>query len=120
LLFILLSVRVIGARRQEKQSLGHGESPSLLRRMRVHANFAEYAPLGIVLLGLSESLTTSALLLHGIGGLLLVGRIVHAFGVSQAKENFGFRIAGMLMTFTAIGVAAAICLYGAFLRGFLG
>jgi len=37
---------------------------------------------------------------------LLFGRIVHAYGVSQEKENYRLRTAGMLLTFGAIVVAA--------------
>ena len=39
-LFILLSARVIGARRASSAALGDGGDPVLLRRMRVQANFA--------------------------------------------------------------------------------
>ncbi len=44
LLFVFLSVRVIGWRRVKRVELGHGDDSQLLRRMRVHANFAEYVP----------------------------------------------------------------------------
>ncbi|MGI9404501.1 MAG: MAPEG family protein [Hyphomicrobium sp.] len=41
LFFVFLSIRVIGWRRVKKVELGHGDDNQLLRRMRVHANFAE-------------------------------------------------------------------------------
>jgi len=47
-LFILLSIRVIDVRRTARISIGHGDDPELLRRMRVHANFAEYAPFALI------------------------------------------------------------------------
>jgi len=52
LLFVLLSIRTIRTRHSRKVALGHGDDPAMLRAMRVHANFAEYVPLAL-LLGLS-------------------------------------------------------------------
>ena len=54
LLFILLSMRVIGTRRAARVALGDGGIPALLRRQRVHGNFAEYAPLALLLMALAE------------------------------------------------------------------
>lgn len=118
LLFITLSLRVISVRRQARTALGDGGNPELLRRIRVQANCAEYAPLGLILLGLSESLHTPAWLVHAVGLALLVGRLSHAFGVSRSNEAFVFRVAGMALTFTALAMGALICLYGFATRGF--
>lgn len=110
LLFILLSARVIGARRSGKVALGDGGNAVLLRRIRVHANFAEYAPISIVLLALAESLAAPALLLHAAGIAMVFARAIHAYGVSSEPENFRFRVTGMVTTFTVIGVLALICI----------
>ena len=72
-LFVLLSVRVIALRYSGQVALGDGGDALLARRVRVQANFAEYVPLGLILLGLSESLGAPALLLHALGLALLVG-----------------------------------------------
>ena len=50
LLFVFLSFRVIGWRRLKKVEIGHGDDNQLLRRMRVHANFAEYVPFTLLLI----------------------------------------------------------------------
>ncbi|AVO47401.1 MAPEG family protein [Phreatobacter cathodiphilus] len=113
LLFVVLSVRVIGFRRAVRIGLGDGGDTALLRRVRVHANFAEYAPFCLVLIGLAESLRAPALLLHALGALLLAARFSHAYGVSRQPETFFFRVAGMVGTLTVIGVAAAVCFYSA-------
>lgn len=112
-LFILLSARVIGRRREARIALGPGEDAELLRRMRVHANFAEYAPFALICLGLAESVATPPIILHVAGAFLLAGRYVHAYGVSRAAERFQVRVAGMVMTFAAVSIAAAACLLGA-------
>jgi uncharacterized membrane protein YecN with MAPEG domain len=109
-IFIFLAIRVIQARRGARVAIGDGGDKILLRRMRVHANFAEYVPFALLLLALAESLGTNRWLLHGLGVALVAGRVVHAIGVSQAKENLNLRTAGMAGTFTVLAGAALACL----------
>ena len=109
-LHILLTLRVIGARRAAKVAMGDGGDGLLMRRMRVHGNFAEQVPIALILLGLAESLQAPAIVLFCAGACLLIGRLSHAYGVSQMKETFSFRVTGMMLTFAAIAIAAATCL----------
>lgn len=109
-LFLLLAVRVIRQRRGARVAIGDGGDKLLLRRMRVHANFAEYVPFALVLMGLAESLAAHPLVLHAAGAALVVARILHAVGVSQTKENFKLRISGMVGTLTVLGGLALACL----------
>ena len=119
-LFFVLSIRVIGARRAARIALGHGDDAALLRRMRVHANFAEYAPFALLLMALAESNGAPRLALHVIGAVLVFGRFMHAFGVSQANETIRLRVIGMASTFTAIAGGAVACLVYAAQRVFEG
>ena len=118
-LFIFLSLRVIRRRRGAKVAVGDGGDPLLLRRMRVHANFAEYVPFALLLMALAESLHTWPLVMHLLGIVLLAGRLLHAYGVSQPKETFAFRVTGMAATFSVMGAAAAACIIGS-LAGLVG
>lgn len=118
-LFILLSVRVIAVRRGGNVAVGDGGNSSLLRRMRVHANFAEYVPLALILMALAEDQHTPAWLLHALGLLLLAGRTLHAVGMSQEAERFAFRVAGVASTFAVLVVGAALCIVGALRSGAL-
>ncbi len=111
ILFFYLSVRTIGLRRKLQIGIGASDSPEMLRAMRVHANFAEYAPLVLLLIFLVEQQGAPALLVHALGLCLLLGRAIHAWGVSQVKERFVFRVTGMAMTFTAMLTASAYLLY---------
>ncbi len=113
-ILVFLSVRVIGQRRSARVAIGHGEDKALLRRMRVHANFIEYVPMALILLALAENLKTTPLLLHVMGLALLVGRVLHAYGVSQDHENLNLRVTGMALTFTAIMLGAIYCLAASF------
>jgi uncharacterized protein len=109
LLFNGLSIRVIRSRRDTRIPLGSGNYPSLQRAMRVHGNFAEYAPSALVLLLLAELGGISAWLLHGVGLSLFIGRAVHSYGVSQAEEDDRLRVLGMALTCTASIISALAC-----------
>jgi hypothetical protein len=108
-LYLVLSARVIGWRRVRRVELGHGEDAQLLRRMRVHANFAEYVPFAVLLMALAESMAPPRPLLHLVGIVLVVGRLMHAYGLSQTPHILRYRAGGMMLTMTAIGIAAMIC-----------
>lgn len=106
LLFVVLSVRVIQARQSTSVALGDGGDKLLTRRMRGHANFCEYAPIGIVLLGLLEYQQSNPLLLIGCALLLAIARIFH--GITFAfSDHFAFgRVFGAGGSLVAIGVMA--------------
>ncbi|MCO5142579.1 MAG: MAPEG family protein [Oligoflexia bacterium] len=102
ILYVYLSFRTIFARRKHKVSLGDRGNPELIRAIGVHANFAEYTPLALLLLFFVEQKEAEMLVVHALCICLLLGRFSHAYGVSQSKENFLFRVTGMILTFTSI------------------
>ncbi len=101
-LLVYLSIRVIRLRRRLKVAIGVGGEAAIERAARVHANFSEYVPMALILLLLAEIRGGSPLVLHAIGLTLVVGRATHAFGVSQAAEDYRWRTLGMTLTFFAI------------------
>lgn len=110
LLFFLLSVRTIRTRHSRGVALGHGDDPAMLRVMRVHANFAEYVPLALLLIYFVEASGHTPWLVHLLGATLLFARLCHAFGMSRTPENFRYRVLGMGLTFSVILVSAAYIL----------
>jgi len=110
LLFIALSVRTLRLRRSLRIAVGDAGNPAMLRAMRVHSNFAEYTPLALFLIYLSETQGAHSLLVHALCLALLVGRLSHAYGVSQSNEDYRYRVTGMALTFTSIVVASAYLL----------
>jgi uncharacterized protein len=102
ILFFILSARTGNLRRTLKIAVGDAGNIKLLRAMRVHANFAEYVPICLVLVLMVEGQGASAWVVHTLGASLLVGRIVHAYGVSQVRENLLFRVVGMVLTINTI------------------
>lgn len=115
LLFIVLSFRVIGLRRSAGVALGDGGNSALLRSRRVHENFAEYAPLSLLLMALAELQHLPDWLMHVLGILLLLGRTAHAFGVGCEPELPKARVLGMALTFAALGTGAVANLASALL-----
>ena len=104
--FITLSLRTIKLRREYKISIGHSRNKIIERAMRAHANFAEYVPFSLLLLIMLESLTRLPVLIHLLGMALLIGRVIHAYGISQAEEDFRYRVTGMATTFAVLGISA--------------
>ncbi len=102
LVFVALSVRTLLLRRRLKVGIGDGDQPILARAMRVHSNYAEYVPLSLILVYFLETQVEASLWIHILCSALLVGRVTHAFGVSQLEENYRYRVIGMALTFTVI------------------
>ena len=101
-LFLALSVRVIIARRSQLVGFGAPENSDLQRRVRIHANFAEYAPFALLLLGMAELRGADPVWLHVGCASLLVGRLAHAVGLSRQSTDDVGRILGMTGSQTAI------------------
>jgi uncharacterized membrane protein YecN with MAPEG domain len=106
-LYLFLSARVITYRRGHRVNLGDEGDSKLLRRVRAHANCAEYAPFALVLLLLIELQGAPSVALHVLGLSLLVGRLMHGIGLSLRRQNFTLRVGGMALTLTMIAVSAA-------------
>jgi uncharacterized membrane protein YecN with MAPEG domain len=74
--------------------------------MRAQANFAEYAPIGLLLMLMAELLAAPAVALHVLGLTLLAGRVAHAIGLSSNPQRLILRQIGMVLTLTMIGVTS--------------
>jgi hypothetical protein len=111
LLFVALSVRTLRLRRSLRIAIGDSGNETMLRAMRVHSNFAEYVPFSLLLILLVETQGANPLLIHGLCLCLFLGRLSHAFGVSQTKENYRYRVFGMALTFATLVASAAFLLF---------
>jgi hypothetical protein len=110
LAFVLLwlSMAVIGHRRRTRVLLGVSEDRGLLQATRAHGNFAEYAPLCLILLALLEVDGSWPWLLHALGVLLVGGRVAHGAGLMHQPNSFRLRQVGMLATFLVLGLGGAV------------
>lgn len=111
LFFVALSIRTIRLRRRFRVGVGDGDHAELQRAARVHANFAEYVPLSLLLIYFAEAGSGSVLFTHILCVTLLGGRLLHAYGVSRVRENYRYRTIGMVLTFGTIISASLFLLY---------
>lgn len=105
--FLWLAKEVIVYRRAQGISLGDRGDKIMLRRMRAFGNCAEYVPLALILMALSELQGAWAPILHLAGAALVAGRLLHASALRSEPQNFKFRVLGMGLTLLTI---AALCL----------
>lgn len=116
--FIFLSINVIKGRRELGVGLGDKDCIEMKRRIRAQANFAEYTPFFLILLGYAEYSHFPYWILHLFGLLFFIGRIMHAYSVLLAEKYDGskltsnpvWRIRGMMCTFSTIGLLAIFLL----------
>lgn len=99
-----LGFRVGQRRMSEKVSIGDGGNERLTARMRAHANFAEYTPFVLILIGLVELAAGTTIWLWAVGAVFLLARIAHALGMDRPAPN-PLRVGGTAVTmFTLIGL----------------
>ncbi len=93
-----LSIRTGQVRRAAQVSVGDGENALLKARMRAHANFIEYVPMALILMALIDSSGANSRLLWLFGIALVIGRIIHPFGMERPSPN-PFRVTGIMLTY---------------------
>ena len=117
LLLIILAFNISRYRVGLKISFGDGEHPGLKRAIRAHANLTENAPLALILLLAVEVQGFSAAVVHALGATLVVGRVLHAFGLSRTEGASAGRAVGILLTWLLILMASVLAIYSTILPG---
>jgi len=117
LLLIALAFRISRYRVGLKISFGDGEHPGLKRAIRAHANLTENAPMALILLLAVEVQGFSAPVVHILGATLVLGRVLHAFGLSRNEGASAGRALGILLTWLMILVASVLAIYSVILPG---
>ena len=112
-MLVVLSIRVASMRGDVRIAIGDGGNIILHRRLRVQGNFIEYVPMTLLLFLFVEQQGWPRWLVHGLCLVLLVARLVHAYGVAQEPEDIRFRATGMATTALLLVTAAVLLLYGA-------
>ena len=103
----------VGLRRGAQKQLQPGDmgDARLTRAIRAHANFAEYAPLVLLLLLGMALLRAPLEWLHLFGGLFTAGRVLHLFGMMRDNHPNAVRFIGNLITGLALLSGAGGCLW---------
>ena len=112
LLLIFLSIRVVRWRIKLSVGLGDGGEESLLCAQRAQANFIEYVPIALILLAAAESQGLTGWLLQTAGAILVLARLLHAWGLSQTSGRSFGRYWGTLLTWVVILALSLANFYG--------
>ena len=105
---IWLGVRIGQVRTKAKISIGDGGNIALITRMRAQANFIEFTPIVLILIGAIELTKGSPIWLWAIAALFLLGRIGHALGMDGLPAG---RMVGTLismLTLLGLGIYAIV------------
>ncbi|WP_411288719.1 MAPEG family protein [Phenylobacterium sp.] len=108
-LLLALSVLVVRQRRKHRVTLGDGGVPALAQASRAFGNATEYVPSAMVAVAVLALVGAPTVLIHVIGFVLLVGRVLHAVGLSRSGGASALRAIGVLATWLAF-IAAAVAL----------
>lgn len=106
LIYVFLAIRVSRLRSGAQVMVGSGGNAVLERAIRAHGNCGEYVPIALLLLGFMEMQRNSSYLLHALCLMLVVGRLLHAYAISQPNEPMPLRVAGTFLTHAVLIIAA--------------
>ena len=103
LIIVLLAYRVTTFRQKEKIGFGDDSASDAMKRaVRAHGNAIENIPVGIVLLLILELNYLTPWMLHLFGTVLVVSRVLHAWGLSRAAGPTKARFYGTLFTWVTL------------------
>lgn len=107
LINLWLALRVGQMRRLHQVSIGDGGNPAVIARMRAHANFAEFAPIVLLLLALLELANGTSALYWACGAAFVAARVAHGLGMDSWKPGRGIGIVGTMLVLLLLVALAA-------------
>ncbi|MDI9244013.1 MAPEG family protein [Marinobacter sp. CHS3-4] len=112
LLLLVLSSLVVRYRLKFKKGLGVTEDRGFQAAVRAQANLIEYAPMALIMLAIAELNGVPSTWVYWSGMGLVVGRLLHAFGMINGKGGpHVARLAGTVLTWLAILVVALLLIW---------
>lgn len=111
LLLVVLTVRVGRVRARAGVSLVDGKSKDLTVAIRQHGNFIEYVPICLILLAIMEMARTSIYIVHILGLILLICRLIHPFGLDYDRGDTWQRAVGAGGTTIVLLIASCWTIY---------
>lgn len=95
-----LFINVVRVRRKHRVGLGNGGNPAVAKAVRAHGNFVETVPFIILMMAMLESMGIMAMVLHGMGALLVFSRLLSMWGLAESTgTSMGRFSAGIITVF---------------------
>jgi uncharacterized protein len=107
-IFLILFIRVSSKRVDLKASMGDAGDVDLHERIRHHGNFVEWVPFVLILMLLAEASGGNSIAIHTAGGFLVLGRVIHPFGLRADRPGDPLRIAGNSLNLLAVAILAVL------------
>ncbi|MEM6985661.1 MAG: MAPEG family protein [Pseudomonadota bacterium] len=98
MLHVKLSLNVIRLRQSLEVVIGDGGDETLIRAIRAQGNMAEYAPIGLILIGCMELNGLPYWVCLPIAAAFVAGRLLHPIGIKSADAPWRPRVLGMQLT----------------------
>ncbi|MEX0297867.1 MAG: MAPEG family protein [Kordiimonas sp.] len=108
LLLVYLSYGVSKERLRSKTDLGDGGDPALLRAIRAQGNLIEYAPMGLILIGLLETAQVQRELVIALAITFVVGRYMHGLMLGKIEGKNHYRFWGTVLTWLTLIIGAIV------------
>jgi len=111
ILIIFLCLNVVKFRMVKKVGLGDNGDKAGQKVIRAHANAVEYIPVLLILMAIYEINGGLPVILHVLGVVTVVARIIHAMGLSKSGGTSFGRLYGAGLTFLVVLIFAGMNLF---------
>jgi len=108
----VLTINVIVNRVRNKVDTGDGGVATMAQAIRSHANFAEQAPMAVIVLGFAELAGTRPLFVNILGVALVVARLAAAYALNRSLtvtplRQLGATLTGLVVAATSVAILLA-------------
>jgi uncharacterized membrane protein YecN with MAPEG domain len=109
---VLISFPIANRRRATQLSAGDGGDEKFNRMIRAQANFAEYTPLALIVIGLIEMNGFAQIFVCSLAAAFAAGRLLHLVGM--LGPVIPARALGMILTFGVLLVGGSALVWHSF------
>lgn len=109
-----LYLNVVRVRRKHKVGMGNGGNPAVAKAVRAHGNFIETVPFIVLMMAMLETMGAVAVVLHGMGALLVFSRLLSIWGLAESTGTSMGRFSAGIITVLLFIAGGLLLLAGVF------
>ena len=113
IMFVVLSWRVSNLRGKHDGKAHDGGHNELSAAVRAQSNIVEYLPFALLLMWMLETMQINPWILHALGALLVMARLLHVHGLNEPSGNGPGRKLGTRLTWVHIVICSLLGFAGA-------